>query len=1097
MNTMTPDRPFGLASWYRASTLVERADLLRSAAGASPASSVDTAAAQRRLERWRAQAPFGDETLFQRRLTMDGLTESLFQRILSEPIENVVSESPGRVRWLDTLEKALSLPRSDGSLLVPPKFAKVPTSGFLEIARPLIDEARGRLRDSALALTSGVSDPLFNPATVDALLAPSMAEPMLRMLMRTMVLEMNVAKVQGLLSGETPGDRFNDFIHHLRRPDVGLGIFLEYPVLARHLVRRAEQWFETGRELLSHLITDGPALRAMFGGGEDFGPLVGFDGGTGDAHRDGRAVGIATFRSGLKLVYKPKPLAVENHFQELLVWLNEHGADPPFRILKVLDRGDHGWMEFVKHEPCTSVAEVERFYARQGENLALLYALGATDFHFENLIAAGEHPVLVDLETLFHPLLADEYAPSLATKESLFRTNLLPLRMSAGGDYAGMDISGLGSPDGQLTPNKVQDWDDSFQDSMRFIRRRVRMRGGDNQPVLQSTPVEVTRHLGALRAGFDAMYSLLSRHRDALLAAGGPLERFAHDEMRVVMRDTRSYLILLGEVFHPDALRDALDQDCLLDHLWASVARLPHLAKLVESERASLARYDVPLFAIEPSSTEVTSDTGARIPGLVAISGLDRTAWRLRGLDARTHVRQRWCIDAGFASVGDGEPAQSLLADGRGGRSAPLGEAVLGDRPLRERLLDAARAVADRLATLAYVDGEVASWNILRQVDERYWSIASTGIDLYGGFPGIALFLSHLGRLTGEDHHRALATRCVSTMRSAIEHARKVWKPIGAFEGWGGVIYGLCGLASALDDRSLVADAESIVEILPPLIEQDENLDVISGAAGCILGLLCLHRVAPSPRTLLAAVACGERLLARGQAMEHGIGWRTPIAPVQPLCGLSHGASGISWALLELSAVTSDLRFRAAGEQAFRYERSQRSPDGRTWQDLRKPTAESNEPAPAAPQHPTTAWCHGAAGIGLVRTRALAHIDNPELREQLREEFAQAVAATVRGGFGHNHSLCHGDLGNLELLLQASADPSDTSARPELDRLQVEILESIARNGFRCATPGSVDTPGLMLGLAGIGYGLLRLVDSERVPSVLLLQGPNDAERTR
>ena len=41
--------------------------------------------------------------------------------------------------------------------------------------------------------------------------------------------------------------------------------------------------------------------------------------------------------------------------------------------------------------------------ARQGGYLAILYALEATDFHFENLIAAGEQPVLIDLETLFHP----------------------------------------------------------------------------------------------------------------------------------------------------------------------------------------------------------------------------------------------------------------------------------------------------------------------------------------------------------------------------------------------------------------------------------------------------------------------------------------------------------------------------------------------------------------------------------------------------------------------------------------------------------------------------------------------------------------------
>jgi lantibiotic modifying enzyme len=33
--------------------------------------------------------------------------------------------------------------------------------------------------------------------------------------------------------------------------------------------------------------------------------------------------------------------------------------------------------------------------------------------------------------------------------------------------------------------------------------------------------------------------------------------------------------------------------------------------------------------------------------------------------------------------------------------------------------------------------------------------------------------------------------------------------------------------------------------------------------------------------------------------------------------------------------------------------------------------------------------------------------------------------------------------------------------------------------------------PGLMVGLAGIGYGLLRLADPQRVPSVLVLAPPS------
>jgi lantibiotic modifying enzyme len=51
-------------------------------------------------------------------------------------------------------------------------------------------------------------------------------------------------------------------------------------------------------------------------------------------------------------------------------------------------------------------------------------------------------------------------------------------------------------------------------------------------------------------------------------------------------------------------------------------------------------------------------------------------------------------------------------------------------------------------------------------------------------------------------------------------------------------------------------------------------------------------------------------------------------------------------------------------------------------------------------------------------------------------------------------------------------------------------LESIAQHGWRCGTPLNVETPGLLTGLAGIGWQLLRLAEPERVPAVLLFEVP-------
>jgi lantibiotic modifying enzyme len=219
--------------------------------------------------------------------------------------------------------------------------------------------------------------------------------------------------------------------------------------------------------------------------------------------------------------------------------------------------------------------------------------------------------------------------------------------------------------------------------------------------------------------------------------------------------------------------------------------------------------------------------------------------------------------------------------------------------------------------------------------------------------------------------------------------------------------------------------------------------------------------------------------------MEHGIGWLPKFGGTKPLTGFSHGAAGIAWALLELATLTGEERFRKTALEAIAYERSLFIPEVGNWPDLRdfatSALADNN-------QQPTcmTAWCHGAPGIGLARLRCLQHLDDA----QIRSEINAALKTTLAHGFGGNHSLCHGDIGNLELLLQASEILDDPQWRHQVNRLSAIILESINQHGWLCGIPLGVESPGLMTGLAGIGYGLLRLAEPKLVPSVLVLEPP-------
>ena len=164
-------------------------------------------------------------------------------------------------------------------------------------------------------------------------------------------------------------------------------------------------------------------------------------------------------------------------------------------------------------------------------------------------------------------------------------------------------------------------------------------------------------------------------------------------------------------------------------------------------------------------------------------------------------------------------------------------------------------------------------------------------------------------------------------------------------------------------------------------------------------------------------------LIAKAQQMEHGIGWTTQIAQKIPLAGFSHGAAGMAWALLELAALTRKERFRTTALAAIAYERSLFSPEKGNWPDQHKLEATDRARNDGRPKF-MTAWCHGAPGIGLARLGSLQYLDNAKVQA----EIDAALKTTLAQGFGHNHSLCHGDLGNLDFTRDGFSPPEGRSS---------------------------------------------------------------------
>ncbi len=1065
------------AIWHQATTLAER---LNSKLTNPTNPEFDALAATKRLERWRSQASLDNDALFEQRLALDNLTQTEFLQLLGETPETLQQRFPETPDWLLTLNAALSQPFSSEEGQLPLSTKLNPRlEGFLEPIRPLIAQARQQLQQKLASLSQTYAHVAFDPASIEQLLLEGLAEQLIEQLSHTLVTEMQVAKWHKRLSGDTPQERFDSFIGLLEQPDFALALLQEYSVLTRQIVTTLQNWVNFRLEFLQHLCVDWLELIARFSPEANPGQLKKISANQGDGHRSGRSVLILEFSSGLKLTYKPRSLAADLHFQELLQWLNQKGAQPPFRPLQILDRGSYGWMEFVAPAPCTTEDEIRRFYARQGNYLALFYALCATDLHYENLVAVGEHPVFIDLETLFHPNISQGDQIDLATEamgHSVLQTGLLPLRVWTNKDSAGLEVSGLGGEEGQLSPQPVARWEEVGTDRMRLVYKQVPMGESKHRPTLNGLKVSPLPYVDDLVAGFRNLYALLLAQREELLGEDGWLARFGQDPVRVVVRATQLYHLLLEKSLHPDRLRNALERDRLFDKLWFEVKERSFLVKVIAAERYDLHQGDFPIFTARPASTTLWTSRDEPLENLLPEPPVLRAERRLRGMGETDLARQLWFIQASLAilaSESENHVSASPVTDAE--QTYPAVS--------REQLLAGARAVGDRLEELALWRGDEAAWVGLSLENLNSWYLAPLNLTLYDGVPGIALFLAYLGQTTGKMRYTRLAKAAARNLQHQLASGKNTLKVVGGYAGLGGVIYTLTHLAALWDEPALLDQAEALVKLLPSLIEQDTFLDFITGTAGCVGGLVSLYLQRPSEATLDVLVKCGDYLVAKAEPQAQGMAWRTFMPVSQPAVGLGRGSTGMGWALLQLAALTGNEQFEEVGKAALLYERSVFFAQESNWPDFR---LAGKEVLPPGVFRFMSAWCHGAPGIGLARLSLMDHYFD----SQLREEIKAAVKNTVEKGFSPNHSLCHGDLGNLELLLAASRRFKDRALAEEVERWAATILAGIEEKGWLCSNPVHIETPGLMVGLAGIGYGLLRLAEPERVPSVLILEPP-------
>lgn len=898
-------------------------------------------------------------------------------------------------------------------------------------------------------------------------------------LCRLLITELHAARAGGRLDGVSPQERWTCFLARSAEPGFWRAIEPHYPTMRARVSRIVANRCAASARFARHLANDRARLATLGFGAR----LAGLGFGAGDSHCAGRTVAIVDGEDGARLVYKPRSLRVDASLKAFVATIaGVAGLATGAYVPDVLEGTDHGWCEFVRHR-FAEAHELPLFYRSIGHWLALMRLLGGSDLHAENLIARGAQAVVVDCETLFTPVIPQKptglgAAPDAASERlarSVLTVGLLPGR-GLGLGWRGIDGSALGMLPGEQPHVPVPTILDAGTDQARIGTALVPLPPALNHP---SPAPALAKHWPEVLHGFDEMTAAL-RALDRSGRLAPMLEPFADCRVRVVVRATEVYAELGRMLWHPISLHDEASARAkareLLTQMAGNVALAPAAAEVIEAEIDELEMGDIPYFSCIAAHGRLDGPGGTHW-----LAAADRVEEALACWRAGDEALDRKVIRASLVSA--------YLNDGW----TPTEERLRAGPPRTDehehRRRGAALAIMRSILDEA-IRGEdgTATW-IAPSLNPAGWSVQPLDAELYSGISGIAVLTAaylhemRAGRAEPLPQLESLLDGCLRTLRNAqrklldnmAAHVRMRPPQVGGYIGLGSQIASLLLLerlgAATPED---IERARRLASLVPDVLRHDRHFDVLGGAAGCIVPLLALFERTGDHGLLPIARMLAEHLRNAATFDGDAAYWPTSQWP-NGVGGFAHGTTGIGWALTHLARTLGDADALTLADAAFRFEQRLYDADERAWLDMR-----NDGPDVPPDARYSAAWCHGAVGIGLARLDLDPRLDDPTTEKMLQD----AVACTLRRGLGWNHTLCHGDLGAWELLREADRrgllPPGHTRAA-----LEADILTSIEDHGPCSGFVRDVLSPGLLPGVGGIAYQLLRMHPDSDLPSML------------
>lgn len=815
---------------------------------------------------------------------------------------------------------------------------------------------------------------------------------------------------------------YEDFYKKLSTQEEHNNILTRYPVLNKKIENFLKQRIEYIEESIIKFEMDKCEIIDCLGFSEKV-LIENIKVTSGDTHNNGRKVIKFILNEG-EILYKPRSLDPEHLFNEIQILVCGKGSMP---TLKDVSRNEYSWQELARDSEAESYEEVRAYFYKSGQLLFLLDMFNSHDVHRENIIARRDGPVCIDMETLIDSgskkIRAGDGPLKYVNTEcinSVIGTLLLPTNcLHMVFDF---DISALS---GNAQHKSEQWYDYVFVDQGKDTIRleKTYIMGIDeeetNRLFYKGEAVNPQDYVNEIISGFENAY-----------------KNFCDCKEEIIMRLTESK-IRIRQVLRPTAVYGKFLQASLYETYLTNEDNYKKLFEMFRGkeydaknkyEIDDLVNRDVPFFYSVIDEKNLCSHRGEE-RDYFERSALSVVLDKIANMDLKYIEKQEYYIHLALSTLDNSSGVKHRLKIFKENMS-PEQMVELIAKKIEDRMFWNIEKTDGFLLTTADVKGRKC--------------ISMLDYNLYDG-GGILLFIAALYYVTKEKKYleitKGLFNACISTK------AINGFKEIGVFVGkmsYVYIYYFLYKYVGFNQCRQLIEDVCS--DIIDTIDTNVKEYDIISGLAGIVICAanifkdnICIDKI--------------EKLLIKASQLLYDK-CDTMLKTDEVKTGFAHGLSGVALAMYKAYEYLGDERYFQMAIRCINKEDESYDKNADNWIDHR-----DNE-------RRLSYWCYGAAGIALSR----------KLMNQDYHNSMQSIDAK----FGDNHSLCHGQWGNLAIMEILGVDEYN------LEKKREKLIFEMKNSGVLFGNSSAIEDYSFMQGLCGIGYELLRM-SNKKLPNILIL----------